>query len=227
MKSGLCASASARHCPNQHSMGGNGNCAHQPRNLLRSISNHQAKNTVLTCRAFHPNFIVSRTVNSGLLRGESKLLAFASSARPAHIFAVVTPATTARITGHFSTTLVAFSGMCCIRSAACLGAVLLTCFVSRPRDRPAPELKPSDERLRRGAGRPAHASVRLLPRCPFALPGCVIDAIPAHAASEYVIGVDLSHECFGPSGPASAIHLARLRTPESSDQEPRTALRRC
>src|SRR5215469_1566605 len=43
------------------------------------------------------------------------------------------------------------------------------------------------------AGRASSAG--LWSRCPFPLPGCIIDAIPAHPASEHIIGIYLSNEC--------------------------------
>ena len=64
----------------------------------------------------------------------SRLLAFASSARPADILVATVAAITARTAPHFATVLVSFPNVYRIRSSAvwlgeiALGAMLLICF---------------------------------------------------------------------------------------------------
>src|SRR5215469_853579 len=77
-----------------------------------------------------------------------------------------------------------------------------------------------------GAGPQPRASVRLLPRRPFPLPGCVIDAIPGHPASEHVIGIYLSDECLARWGlhPQFALRRYISLKAKIERREPRSAV---
>ena len=77
-----------------------------------------------------------------------------------------------------------------------------------------------------GAGPQPRASVRLLPRRPLPLPGCVIDAIPGHPASEHIIGIYLSHECLARRGlhPQFALRRYISLKVEIERREPRHAV---
>ena len=51
-----------------------------------------------------------------------------------------------------------------------------------------------DGRLRPERPRQDRVSAWLLPRCPFPLPRCVVDALPGRLACEHIIGIYVSHE---------------------------------